>query len=384
MSLAGTTLKKDNPALERMVGFVNHDPENLKLIADTSALAAQAGETEIVAQLLRQHEAIAPLPPQLRNLRAQAAMAEGRWHDAADELGHLIEEIGSEPVLNFNLAWARAMVSDHAGALDLLDDATLTASPRAPALKIHMMHHLGLFEEALAQADNLMDHFPGNHELAGAIATLAIDAENPETARQFAEQAAQHSNEAATALGTLLLNDFAVDDAAKLFDRALELSPNDPRAHVGKGLALLTEGDANAVASLDRGAELFKDHIGSWIAAGWAYFTAGDHDRARQRFETALAIDDNFAESHGALAVMDIVAGDSGSGRRRAELALRLDRQCFAAILAKSLLLDNEGRGDAGEAMRKRAMSAPIDQSGLTIAKAVAGFGMKRGSGKRS
>lgn len=382
MSSLKAALTTENGQLERMLDFVEHDPNNLRLIADTALLAAQAGEPEIVSQLVEKYEALAPLSPQLRNLRAQASMAAGHWNEAVDQLSALVSDAGPDPVLKFNLAWAFAMLSRHSEALTLLDEATVAASPRAPALRVHMMHHLGLFEEALAEADSLAERFPDNHELNGALAVLAIDGEDPEAARKFAERAADHSNEAATSLGTLLLNDFAVEEASAHFERALDLAPNDPRAHVGKGLALLTQGRAGALTSLDRGAELFGDHIGSWIAAGWAYFTQGDLARAKERFERALEIDENFAESHGALAVLDVLAGDIDGGQRRADVALRLDRQCYAAILAKSLLLENEGKAGAAEALRKRALAMPIDEGGMTITQALAGFGLKRG-GKR-
>lgn len=378
-----TALRNSNDRLERMLDFISHDPDNLRLISDTTRLAAQAGEMELVSQLLTQHEGKAPLSADLRNLKAQAAMAAGQWDDAVNQLAGLINDVGPDHALKFNLAWSHAMLSQHAESLTLLDDAVLAASPRGPALRIHMMHHLGLFEEALAEADSLVERFPDNAELAGAIAVLAIDGEAPVIARRHASRAAEQSHEAATSLGTLLLNEFAVEDASALFERALALAPNDPRAHIGKGLVQLTRGEPDAVSSLDRGAELFGDHIGSWIAAGWAYFTQGDLAQARDRFERALALDENFAESHGALAVLDVLAGQHDDGRRRAEVAMRLDRQCYSAILAKSLLLEADGRTGAAEALRKRALAMPIDEGGMTITQALAGFGMK-GAGRRS
>ena len=59
-------------------------------------------------------------------------------------------------------------------------------------------------------------------------------------------------------------------------------------------------------------AELFVSHIGSWVAAGWAHVIAGDRAAGRARFERALALDDRFAETQGALAVLDVVEGQLG------------------------------------------------------------------------
>ncbi len=371
-------IKLENSVLARMLGYLECDPSNLRLLADCIELAAKSGETDIVIGLLDQYTTIAPLPPSLLHHRVQTAMSKGQWQDAADDLVELLKEVGPAPALRFNLAWAKAMLLDYAGALELLDDPTLEASPRAPALKARMMHHLDQYEEALSGAEQLLERFPNNHELAGALATIAIDADDLELALKFAKQAAEYSNEAAAALGTIKMGEFDLEEASRLFDHALKLSPFDARARIGKGLALLISGQADAAAELDQGAELFKDHIGSWIAAGWAYFTNGKYDEARERFERALAIDDNFAESHGALAVLDIIAGRPNDAQRRVGMALRLDRECFSAILAKSLLLESSGREAAAQTLRERAMTIPIGEQGMTIAVAAATLGLKR------
>jgi Tfp pilus assembly protein PilF len=142
---------------------------------------------------------------------------------------------------------------------------------------------------------------------------------------------------------------------------------------LGSGLGQLARGDAAAAAArLDGAAQRFGDHLGSWVAAGWAYYIAGDLATSRNRFETALALDDNFAETHGALAVLDLVEGQKDSARRRTEVALRLDRNCFAAALARSMILDSEGKSNAARKVRDAALNYPIGPSGRTIARSLA------------
>ena len=119
----------------------------------------------------------------------------------------------------------------------------------------------------------------------------------------------------------------------------------------------------------------FGDHLGSWVAAGWVYYVKGDLATSRARFETALALDDTFAETQGALAVLDLLDDDLESARRRTEIALRLDRNCFAGALAKSMLLEREGKGKAAQKVRDAAMNFPIGPGGRTIAKSLAARG---------
>ncbi|PXA97245.1 hypothetical protein DMC47_14800, partial [Nostoc sp. 3335mG] len=118
-------------------------------------------------------------------------------------------------------------------------------------------------------------------------------------------------------------------------------------------------------------------HLGSWIAAGWAHLLAGDAMTARARFDHACALDDNFAEAHGSLAVLDLLAGDVDSGRRRTEVALRLDRESFAGTFAAMMLAAGAGDAARAEAIMARALTTPLDPQGTTIAEALARMGAR-------
>ena len=136
-------------------------------------------------------------------------------------------------------------------------------------------------------------------------------------------------------------------------------------------------GEADAApADIDRGAELFGTHLGSWIAAGWAHFIAGDHAAARARFERALALDPTFAESHGGLAVIDVAEGKLKQASERTKVALRLDRECYGAALARSLLASSAGNPARAKAILDQALVTPVDASGRTIAQSLARMGL--------
>lgn len=205
----------------------------------------------------------------------------------------------------------------------------------------------------------------------GALATLAMDLEDSELAKQFAERATQN-HEGLSALGMLSLADYETAKASTYFDQALQSYPNSARGMLGKGLSLVAEGDSQSASGyLDSAANAFRDHLGSWVAAGWAYFVQGDYKTSRERFETALAIDGTFSEVHGGLAVLDILAGDLEAAKKRTARALRLDPNCFSGALAKSMLLANDGRHADADQLRNKALNTPIGGDDLTIAKAV-------------
>jgi len=315
------------------------------------------------------------LPPNLLNLRGMVLLAQQRYADAAAVFGELRAR-DDKPSLRFNLAWAKAMMGAYDEALALLDDETLSASSRAPSLKIHMMHHLGLYDDALACGAQLAERFPNDQALMGALATLAMDAGNADLARRYAERGGR-GVEASAALGFMALGDRDIR-ALKLFDQAIAADSGNPRAWVGKGLSLLAAGDAaKAVDAIDRGAELFGDHIGSWIASGWAHFAHGDSRNARRSFERAMAIDPNFSECHGGMAVMDILDGDTQSAQRNCDIALRLDKKSFGGALAKTLLLEKSGRPDMARRVRDIAFATPVGPRGETLAQMLAQMGSR-------
>ena len=370
--MSATTAPEAPPSrAQRLRRFLEQDPNNLSLVGDAAAAAFEEHDLAGARALLERYEALAPLPPSLVNLRGLVAMGEDRFDDAATDFRRLIDEGHDAPGLRFNLAWCLAIAGSHEAVLDLLDEAVIAAVPRAAALKVETLHHLGRLEEALALAANLIALYPEDQPLMAALAVAALDEERPDLAAEYARKAGD-TPEGLSTLGMLDLAGSDIDQALVRFDKALSVRPDDARSNLGKGLGLMAKGDLTAAAeSLDRGAEGFGDHLGSWIAAGWAYFVQGDLATARARFELALALDDTFAETHGALAVLDVMTGEMAGARRRIEVALRLDRQCFSAALAKSMLLAGEGDTAKAEKVREMALNTSVGPTGQTLAQAM-------------
>ena len=362
--------------LERLLPLLDSDPSNLAMLSDAADTALAEQRPEVAAELLERYAAIEPLPPRELNLAGLAALQLKRYDRAAESFGRLVESGESDPAVRFNLAWACAMNKEFDRALELVDDDLARALPQAAMLQVQLLHDRGEFEDAASRARDYIERHPSYAPLMAAVSVLALDVEDPELAAACAAKGGDHPDALST-LGTLALGDERATEAFDLFDRALERNQQVPRAWVGRGLArLLTGGTPEAAADIDRGAEMFGDHLGSWLAAGWAHFVNKDMAAARARFETALALDDTFAESHGSLAVLDLLEGNAEGARERSEIALRLDRQCYSAALARSLLA--AGAGDQATARRiyETALNAPIDGSGRTIAQALAKLGM--------
>jgi tetratricopeptide (TPR) repeat protein len=361
--------------LGKLMEHLAGDSSNPALLADTAVAAYDEKDLDLATELVARYAAVEPLSPSLRNLEGLVALDRRKFAEAVVIFRGLHDGGLSSPALRFNLAWAYAMSGAYREALDFLDDETVAASERAPSLKIQMMHHLGLFDEALACGQTLTARYPADQTLAGALATLAMDAEKPDLALSYAERAGDN-DEGRVALGLLTLENRNAAQSVGLFEQVTGEAPQNPRAWIGKGLSLLMTGKAaEGAQAIDHGADLFRNHIGSWVASGWAHFLNDDYVKARGSFQRALSIDPNFAESHGGMAVLDIAEGKFDEARRNAEIALRLNKHCFGAALAKSLLLEKGGRPQLAQKIRAAALSTPIGPRGQTLAQALAGLG---------
>lgn len=358
-------------ALKRFLRYLEQDPNNLSLLLDSAQAAFNEQDHDMAAQLLARHSAMAPLPAFAINLAGMTALAQQKYAEAAQSFETLRTEHGDNPALRFNLAWAHAMAGSYAEALELLDDDTVAVSAKAPALKIHMMHHLEQYEEALECGAELAEQYPENLELMGALSTLALDADMIDLARSYG-QAAGDDPEGLATLGMLLLEE-EPDQASTFFSRALDLKSNNPRAWVGQGLGLLADNKAaEAAQALDKGAHMFGDHLGTWIAAGWAHFANGNLDAAQDRFERVTALDPTFSEGHGGLAVIALAKGRIEEARHLSDIALRLDRNSLGGALATVQLLEADGDLDKADRIRQIALSTPIGPNGKSIAQALA------------
>ena len=373
--MSSTAQPRPKARLEQILSFLDQDPSNGALLADAASLAFDAGDFDLADELIQRHADLKPLSAGLINLQGLIAIAQKRYEDAAEILTGLHTQGADDPSLRFNIAWARAMTGAWQQAVEMLDDKGVAASPRGPSLKIQMLHHLGKLDEALDCGQLLSERFPEDRALMGVLASVAIDAEKPDLALGYARRAGDNP-EGQAALGILALGEQDVSASLTMFEGALRKDPDNARALVGKGLGLLSSGDAaGGIAALDRGAELFRTHIGSWVAAGWAHFTARDYPAARARFERAMALDPNFSETHGGIAVLDAVEGKWDDAARECEIALRLDRNCFGAALAKSLLMQHRGRPQMAQKVLDIAMSAPVGPKGETLTQMLTVFG---------
>lgn len=360
------------PRYRTLMSYLEQDPQNPYLVYDAAAAALAANEASASDELFGRLATLRALSDDESNQAGLAAMWAGNLTQAIYHFQALLEKHPRDVNVTFNLAWSHALAGATEISLELLDDEVTQALPQAAALDIQLRHGAGAFEEAGNRARHYLSVHPDYAPLNAAVSVLAMDIEDEELARSCAHSSANHPD-GLTTLATLTLGEQKTTEAKAMFEEALLLNSQSPRAWIGLGLTNLSDGDkVAAAAQLDKGAALFEDHLGSWIAAGWAHFLNGDMEAARSRFQTALDLDDNFAESHGSLAVLDFVEGKREEGERRLKIAQRLDRAAFSAAFAHMLSTAGEGDHERSAKIFEKVVSQPVDAQGRTIASIIA------------
>jgi Tfp pilus assembly protein PilF len=226
-------------------------------------------------------------------------------------------------------------------------------------LVVRAHHHLGELDEAIRAAEAYADTHPEDAEVSGQLAMLYFDNDDLTKARAWADKAIalpRKTPEAYSTAGFLALGDEDEKRAQELLGRALELNPKSGRAWAGKGMAEMFGGDLDAAeAALVRAVEHMPQHIGTWHALGWCQILRRDLDGAEASFKKAYEIDRSFDETHGALAVIEILRGAGNRAQRRADTALRLNPESLSGQLAKVLL---DSGDEAARAARLRGILA--------------------------
>jgi len=358
--------------LDRLSEYLLQDPSNAQLALDCADAALAAGLPDRALEVLAAIDETSELSEAAANLSGIAAMRAGDQAAAQSRFETLLKSRPGDPALRFNLAWSRALAGDFESARATLDQNAIASLPQAAMLDLQIDHQLGEFERAGEKLHDHLARYPDYGPLQAAASVLALDLGDIELAQACASRAADHPD-AMTTLASLDLAENRLDAARAKFERALAIKEANPRASIGLGLAELADGHpADATAHLDRGAEQFGDHLGSWIAAGWAHYLAKDPAAARARFEKALALDDTFGEAQGSLAALDALEGDLESAQRRMDIARRLDRDSFSAALAGVLLASATGDADKARKIFEFAANQPLTHDGKTLVQALA------------
>jgi tetratricopeptide (TPR) repeat protein len=364
--------------LERTEGYLAADPGNTDLLGMVIDLSLSLGLLERAAA----HAAAAleryPDDAYFRSRQGSVCLARRDWAGAAAIFAPLL---GAFPDVNlaYNLAYAYVWMGRHADACLAMEPYMAAADLSVPALTllVRALHHSGDSESAMALVDRHLPRCQGEPDFLAAASLLYLDGDQLERAGQLSEAALAAAEalgrvrrplEALVVAGTLALAGTDAAMAVRHFDEVIARSPAEGRAWSALGAASLLKQDLPAARTqLEQALVYLPKHIGSWHLLGWCHIFGGDLAGAHDAFATALALDRNFGESHGGMAVVQAMRGERELAEASIARALGLDAQGLSARYAQMVLSGATADPARFRALAGRLLSSRKGAFGLNI-----------------
>lgn len=329
-------------SFQRTETYLASDPDNLSLLARAADLALAVGEAARARHHVVRALALKPDDPYFRFRLARGLTAERHYEQALALLEPLLAAHHDVHIAT-TLAQCQARLGRHADALAALeafrDDSALT--PEGATGLVRALHHSGRLEEGAAFVTANEARFGQSSVFCAAASLLFLDLDDAATSMRLSRRALDGGGELVEALVADATLAAATDPARAIagFQRVLATSPEDGRSWSGLGSInlMLRDFDA-ALPQLETARRHMPHHVGTLQLLGWCRLFKGDLDGAAREFGLALDEDRNFAESHGALAVVHAMRGERAACEEALERALRLDRESLSARYAQMIL----------------------------------------------
>ncbi|MCD6069515.1 MAG: hypothetical protein K0S42_31 [Microvirga sp.] len=353
--------------LERLLNFLKIDPRNPTLLVDAlqTALQHEAWET---CHFLLAHAAEHGIEDARLDAHAGLIWLRSAQYQLAAEHGERALAAGLQnPSVFLNTGFAHFYSGRYDRAEELLaplcqdeacDAATLILTAR-------VKQHLEKTDDAIGLAMRATEAEADNAEAWGVLALAQSDDGQDREALVSVERALAL---APTQLDALLaggaacteLENFAAAQA--YYERAVEHHPDCGRAWSGLGRLDFQDFKFDeAEQHLLRAVAFMTNHIGTWHLLAWIYILRGHSVPAREALQQAYAIDRNFGETHGSLAVVDAMEGDEETAWLGIRRALKLDPDNMAAHYAETLLRERAGDKPGAQAAFARIIDRPVN-----------------------
>lgn len=360
----------ESSRLNRLLAYIRQDAANLALRKDAIREACDTGHWVIARTLIDAGLHAHPKEAELLAHSGFAYLQAQRYGDAEQVLSAALSQGLDVPELHYNLAFAQFMQKRFADALERLAAPGLSqALPLALLLRARCLHHVGFPTEAIADCQALLGVMPDDAAANGLLALLLYEQGQTETAAVHVGRALQQNSTQLEALLTAASVQSDSQDygaARATFEMLLHAYPECGRAWLGLGLIELHEQKLDAAERhIELAATHMPEHIGTWHVVAWVQIMRGNVLAAEVAFHRALALDRNFSETHGGLAVIAALQGLQLDARTSIKRALRLDPQSMSAQYAQMLLLNSQGDHDEAQAIFDGFLSRPVPRSDM-------------------
>jgi tetratricopeptide (TPR) repeat protein len=362
-----TVLKR----LDSLHQHLSVTPNNLNLLAEVSDLSLEAGKLSDALTATQKGLELDPSSPYFLLRLSSVNIAQHRYEDSIQVTEALIKSGHSDLPIVYNHAYAMSCLNRFTDARNiLLQHAQMDSMSVKLLMRAH--HYLGELSEAIAVAEHYLQRFPDDSDILGTLSLLYADTDQMLQASHASVRALQSDPNHLDALLTSGIVALAEEDAigaSIAARRALEVQPHNGRAWMIMGLMeLLQIKPLEALPHLNKASIHQPQHIGTWHLIGWTHFMLGDTVSAENCFRQALMIDENFGESHGAMAALAALKGDWNTAESEAKIARRLDPKAMSAHYPRLIAAQRSGRHDLANEIVQRALQKAQSPKGDSIA----------------
>jgi tetratricopeptide (TPR) repeat protein len=363
---ANSSNQQVSARIERLRQYLQDDPDNVPLLRDLAREALSTGQYEDVITAI----------DRLRDLGSADGNDEAACVYALVWLGRIDQAVAcglqarqswpDEGAVRLELCRALLRAKRFTEVLEHcsgeFDDTALTQM--AGDFHLQALWHLGELEMAVELGSKLVESFPENPQLLAHYSALLYDSERMPEALTMASRAYAISPKLAYSSLHVLASDRLtkqdIKGAMKLLNEAQQLRTDDGRVLLIKGSAELMQGNIDqAVADLEKAQIIFPGHPGTHLTLAWVHITRSQLDEAERIIHIAITASPAFAESHGTLAVVHAMRGQAEEARQCIRRATLLDKDCFAARYAQSLL-DGKSASRTSELFKELVSSLKI------------------------
>ncbi|KWU52846.1 tetratricopeptide repeat protein [Pseudomonas palleroniana] len=341
--------------LARLLTFLEHDPGNLALMYDAMGLAITLGDRSIGQQLIEHVKAHGIEDPRVLAHGTHLLLQAGDYLAAAASGDKAIAAGVTEPAVAFNTALGHFYSANFNAADTLLTHLTQHADCPAATLLMHAraLYQLEETEAAETLVCRAQQLEPDNLDIRGLLALLLYENDKFSQALSTAHETLAidpDQRDALIACATVQFEQHNVAAARKAWHHTLKLYPDCGRAWSGLGLLEFSELEFELSEShLKAAVQWMPNHIGTWHLLAWIYILRKDSVQARAALDESYALDRSFGDTHGGLAVVDIMEGQSDLARKGIRRALRLKPDSLAAHYAQALLLQQAGQSEEAQ-----------------------------------
>lgn len=356
--------------LNRLQGYLAHDPDNLTLLADAADEALRVGRSDVARTMVQYALELRHNDPFFRLRLSSVAISEGNFDEALELTTGLLREGRDDAPIRYNHAFVLASTARYAEAAEILETLHAEQAPLAnvASLLIRCHHYLGNLERAVAVAQARLAATPDDGRVAGMLSLLYFDGNDLAQAGEWSRRALEldpRDLDALLAAGGVALAGEDATQATELAQQAIGVQPKNGRAWTNLGLAELLAFDLKGARdALSTSVRYMPGHIGTWIALGWTQLLLDDVDGAETSFRSALNLDANFGETHGGLAAVAALRGRWDEAETEAKVAHRLDPGSLSPQYVQLVKLRGEGDPAAVFRLLRRVMANTASPSG--------------------